>query len=428
MAPKTRRGKGGKGPANDLKSKGGTPASTVSPSAVGSPLHTPPHSPPRSTLQLTTASEAPSHLTTTLDTPKASVQSSDKKPNGVTPLIATDVASEEILAIADLFATMKKTLATMTDAFDQFGSQAEKMVSVSHDIKAAEQLKLVRLALEQQIQKQAADVAELRSALQAKIKQAVEEKIRKDLCSMVREKVQQQIQERVSQELAQQIPADLPQQVTSHRQQVGEVKVTLHNTEARHYNATLRSEKNARLRPLLRPLPTPEQSPVIMISRSSSLDNSSKLPTPMTAYPRAPAPTPIKRTSSNKFRSNLGPIPSTPSTLFPADLKALFDLGPEETKKLLRDYGLNSAVTPTVAKGKGLPGVQEEDDITNALEGEKEEDEHDKLAAHAKDMNTFMAHIGVPYLMIPPRKDKEQNIVPLSARTKRRMQLTRLII
>ncbi|PPQ66311.1 hypothetical protein CVT24_007308 [Panaeolus cyanescens] len=425
--PVTGGGRGGKGPSNDIRSKGETPASTVSPSAVASPLHTPPLSPHRAVSQLPPVSQASLNADPAPVAPKPSTQSCNK-PKMSTPLVAADVASPEILAIADLFATMKKTLLVMTNTFSQLGNQAESMISQCHDIKAAEQLKVIQASLEKQIRKQEEDIANLRSGLQAKIKQAIEDKMKKELYALVRDKVHQQIQEKVSQELARQIPAELPEQVTSHRQQVREVKVTIHNTEARHYNATLRSEKNARLRPLLRPLPTPEQSPVIMISRSSSLDNSSKLPTPLTAYPRAPAPTPIKRTSSNKFRSSLEPIPSTPSTLFPADLKALFDLGPEDTKRLLRDYGLSSAMTPTVPKGKGLPGVQEEDDITNALEGANEVDEHDQLAAHAKDMNTFMAHIGVPYLMIPPRKDKEQHSVPLSARTKRRMQLTRLII
>jgi hypothetical protein len=53
---------------------------------------------------------------------------------------ADDIISEDIVAIADMFATMKKAMAVMTSAFDRFEIQTEKLAYLSLDIKAAEQV------------------------------------------------------------------------------------------------------------------------------------------------------------------------------------------------------------------------------------------------------------------------------------------------
>lgn len=126
------------------------------------------------------------------------------------------------------------------------------------------------------------------------------------------------------------------------------------------------------------------------MSRSTSVDNPSILPTPSSAYPHVPAPTPIRRIASNPTRE-----PPTVSALFPPDLRTLFALGPEQTRQLLRDYGLVSeSPTPlieTPPKDKGLPAIDEEVSSTRAKNehlGENEE-------THLADMNRFMAHIGV---------------------------------
>jgi hypothetical protein len=53
---------------------------------------------------------------------------------------ADDIISKDIVAIADMFATMKKAMLIMTSAFDRFEIQTEKFASLSLDIKAAEQV------------------------------------------------------------------------------------------------------------------------------------------------------------------------------------------------------------------------------------------------------------------------------------------------
>lgn len=53
---------------------------------------------------------------------------------------AEDIVSKDIVAIADIFATMKKTMLFMTNTFDRFEVQTEKFTSLSLDIKATEQV------------------------------------------------------------------------------------------------------------------------------------------------------------------------------------------------------------------------------------------------------------------------------------------------
>ena len=54
---------------------------------------------------------------------------------------ADDIISTDIVAIADMFVTMKKAMLMMTSAFDQFEIQTEKLASLSLDIKAVEQVR-----------------------------------------------------------------------------------------------------------------------------------------------------------------------------------------------------------------------------------------------------------------------------------------------
>jgi len=66
------------------------------------------------------------------------------------PISAQDIASgnQDIIAIANLFATMKKTVVSMKTAFDRIGTQAERMVSYSQDVHTAEQVCLCQVLID----------------------------------------------------------------------------------------------------------------------------------------------------------------------------------------------------------------------------------------------------------------------------------------
>lgn len=93
------------------------------------PFHTPPTSP------ATPAVEEPHSMSGMMQEDHGSTLS-------VPYLTADDIASsnQDIVAIADLFSTMKKTLASMKGSLDRLGGQSEKMVSCALDIHAAGQV------------------------------------------------------------------------------------------------------------------------------------------------------------------------------------------------------------------------------------------------------------------------------------------------
>jgi hypothetical protein len=70
-------------------------------------------------------------------------------------------------------------------------------------------------------------------------------------------------------------------------------------------------------------------------------------------------------------------------------------MDPEQTRQLLRDYGLVSeSPTPVIEvppRDRALPGEVEEASSTGA----KKEPPGENEEAHVADMNKFMAHIGV---------------------------------
>lgn len=107
------------------------------------------------------------------------------------------------------------------------------------------------------------------------------------------------------------------------------------------------------LRPLLRPLPTPEQSPAYVVYNMLPSRAASGCATPVTAYPKVPAPTPI----TNEPIIMVLPIKSapvsalspglTPSPLAPRDSNLLFALSSEQNRELLRNHDLDGFVVPT---------------------------------------------------------------------------------
>ncbi|KAJ2914398.1 hypothetical protein MD484_g6012, partial [Candolleomyces efflorescens] len=343
-------------------------------------------------------------------------------------ITAKAAGSPDILAIAQLQASMKDALQGLARAFNQIEIQTERMNQLTLEIKAREQLEALKNELAAQIKHQKEELDALKESLETRIKEVVTNHIKSQLYDMIKESLATVIEEKVREELSRQIPDHLKQTGQDHQRQILQTKTNLHNSEARRYNASLESASlTAPLRPLLRPVPTPEQSPypILVTSATGSGPNSA---IPFSSFPHAPAPTPVRRTRSNipsaiSRSQSLQPIPSTPaaSALFPRDLKSLFSLGPDATRALLREYGLQSTMSSPVVEDIKLkvfkPASEPHSPVQviqakaprslSPIPGEAESDEDVK--AHVEDMNTFMTHIGVPFLMVPPPKAKETN-------------------
>lgn len=216
--------------------------------------------------------------------------------------------------------------------------------------------------------------------------------------------------------------------------------------EARRYNASLRSaSSDAPLRPLLRPVPTPEQSPYPILVTSATDSSASARSLPFSEHLRLPVRPPMRRSLSTRSTSSTVPsvisrsqslqmTAATPSVsaLFPKDLRSLFSLDPGSTRTLLKEYGLPSC-TPSPAteepmyqfKPPSMPHSPAAHKPPSPVEEESESEED--MKSHMTDMNTFMSHIGVrfdytfslmirltvshqvPFKMIPPPRSKETN-------------------
>ncbi|TFK44856.1 hypothetical protein BDQ12DRAFT_717999 [Crucibulum laeve] len=326
-------------------------------------------------------------------------------------ITAAHIMNPEINAIAEMFAAMKHTLCQLHSSFDLLGEQAETMISLGLDIKATEELKLLRSELEDQIIRQQAELQDVRRLLESKVKEALAERLKAQAYEMVKDCVSKKIKEKVHLELAAQIPKGLHQDLQVNRREMLEIQSDLHNSEARQYNSSLQSASlTVPLRPLLRPLPTPEQSPAYVISRSFS-SGVSTYSSPLTAYPRVPASTPITAPppaflAPPRGGSSLEAIPPTPSPLFPRDLKSLFSLGPDAARNLLRDYDLdggsnNEDISPGSGIERPKPRAFARVSVNSTDSSPTSTEFGVKVNSREDDLNKFMAHIGVPFVMIP---------------------------
>jgi len=250
------------------------------------------------------------------------------------------VLTPELLAVGELVAAMRRVVGVLGTTFESLGEQTERVASLAPALKASEQIKQLQSDVALQIREQEMRLASTGLSLEEAAKQTVSEEIK----AHIHDIVEREVRERVARQLDVQIPEHLRQQIKSHKRQILEVQRSLHNSEARQHNSGLGPAALAdELRPLLRPLPSAEQSPW-----------------------SAP-PTPVRTSDETDT------FP-TASPLFPRDLKSLFALKSEEAQTLVKEYGLAeqaTPITPIIAEG--------------AVPTESRE----------RNLNKFMAHIGV---------------------------------
>ncbi|KAJ7039090.1 hypothetical protein C8F04DRAFT_1087060 [Mycena alexandri] len=266
-----------------------------------------------------------------------------------TNTLQLEVLTPELLAVGELVAAMKRVLGTLGTTFDSLGEQTERVATLAPALNAAEQIKKLRAEIAHIKQEQQMQALEVETLLEEAVKQTLS----KDLKEHMQARVAHEVKDRVTHQLNVQIPENLRQQIKSHKRQILEVQRSLHNSEARQHNSALGpAALTEELRPLLRPLPSAEQSPS------------------MASVP----PTPDAMSGGNETTP-------TASPLFPRDLKSLFALKSEEAQTLVKEYGLSEQaipVTPIVAEGT----VSEPD-------------------LRARNLNKFMAHIGVSRRWVP---------------------------
>ncbi|OBZ69832.1 hypothetical protein A0H81_10561 [Grifola frondosa] len=166
------------------------------------------------------------------------------------------------------------------------------------------------------------------------------------------------------------LPASLREEVEQYKRQITEVKVSLHNSEARRYNALIRSTAfDEPLRPLLLPLMSPAPASGTTAVTSASPPSSSKTPIGASATPEL--------------------TPLIPSPLFPLNLSSLISMEPSEARALVKEYGLIKPGTEATItdesqrQGKKASAKKKQDVITESSGASREDD-----------LNRFMKFIG----------------------------------
>ncbi|KAI0748795.1 hypothetical protein BC629DRAFT_1298285 [Irpex lacteus] len=203
--------------------------------------------------------------------------------------------AEDREVVDELLGTMKQMLGTLGATFDTLGEQTVKVATLPAAMEAVSQISSVRKQLDDQHKRQEQRMQDMKTLLLEEVRTKLYSRLRETASEIVREVVQREIAERVRVQLQEQIPKKLREDVVSYKRQIMEVKVSLHNSEARRHNALIRANSlDEPLMPLLRPPPLP--------------------------------------------RSEWNPL--TPSPLFPRDLTSLIRLGTEEARALMREYGL----------------------------------------------------------------------------------------
>lgn len=327
--------------------------------------------------------------------------------------------NQDLEVVHELLGTMKLMLGTLGSTFDVLGDQTIKVATLPAAIDAVHQIATVRQQLDDQHKGQEERMMEVKRLLLEEVRNRLYVRLKDTASTIVREIIQREIAERVRKQLQEQVPQSMRDEVIRYKHQIMEVKVSLHNSEARRHNALIRSNSlDEPLRPLLRPPPSLDD---VFPPLAPSDGDGSETPRPSlsgTAIndPSRPSLTidasvDWKTATAGRksaihgrvARSAATPLSAmdlqdpAPSPRFPRDLGNLTRLSPVETKELMRDYGLVK-LKQVVHRGNGggedTPTVDDpEPEVVQFVEAEESQEET---------LNRFLSYIGVQSFRLAP--------------------------
>ncbi|KAH9942239.1 uncharacterized protein BXZ73DRAFT_97657 [Epithele typhae] len=322
-------------------------------------------------------------------------------------------ADAAAVAVSELLGNMTGTLDTLRKTFEVLQIQTERVAALGPMVGAMNDIRLVKSDLTQQHIHQDHRMEQVRTEVQEKVKAHVRESLRPRVPELVAEIVRREVAERVRRELKEKIPERTREQLRAYKMQVLEAKMRLHNSEARRANALIRSSAlHEPLKPLLRPLgvPQPPLSPTATTACGS---------TRATVGGVAPTPPATLKTKAGKHLTvdtaahgtgeDDAEMPSS-SPLFPRDLATLVQLGADEARALVRDYGLvedvdeeEEAMKASVGKGlRGGSGAGKKGRPVSGLTGLSDASDWAGREGSREDhLNRFMKYIGVGFQVLP---------------------------
>ncbi|KAK0195180.1 hypothetical protein F5146DRAFT_274844 [Armillaria mellea] len=179
-------------------------------------------------------------------------------PNGADPLSAIGKTGSKkaaippnIEAVAQLMRGLREVNQQLKGMYENIETHTVRSASLGPIIKAGEEIATLKSHLAKQIADHNAELADVCEELENRVKKRLEGRLREYVTKEVHNSVAETIEKRVKQELEKQIPQSLCNQTNEHARQMAEVKIHLHNSEARRINATL--TRREKLRPLMPP-------------------------------------------------------------------------------------------------------------------------------------------------------------------------------
>ncbi|KDQ55183.1 hypothetical protein JAAARDRAFT_37715 [Jaapia argillacea MUCL 33604] len=363
-------------------------------------LPSPPHSPAasRSISSSSDSNQVPPEREP--PTPSSSTAHDDRYTSAYSP----PTPSSDIQAVQELLASMQRQLTVMGTTFELIGAHATKLAVLAPVIEAEKQIQQIRHEGTMQLKKQEQRIADVKHGLAGVISDHVAKELQPRVAEIIKGVVAGRVKEKVHQELTSQISSSLIGQLRVNQLRLLDVKMALHNSEARRYNATLRTNSlQEPLRPLLRPLAMPTSARFSLPSPTSP-SSPSNFYNPVTpAQPAPPPVTPMTPRALHRSYSSTSPSassspydPLAPSPLFPPNLKTLFNLDIDAARALIREYGLVPESAETLDDERmGSGGNSEEVNGSVSREEGVWETREDTI-------NKFMNFIGVTAVRLTP--------------------------
>ncbi|KAH9917559.1 uncharacterized protein B0H18DRAFT_34540 [Fomitopsis serialis] len=236
---------------------------------------------------------------------------------------ATASQNPELLAVNELLSTMKLTLTTLGSTFDSLGKQTVSVASLCPRIEAAREIHETGEQLKERQKKQDDRMKELQEALAANVKEQREKWLNARVNGIVAEIVSKEVPRRVDYQLNVQIPNELKNEVNEYKRRILQVKIQLHNSDAKRRNSLLHSPSPAGDGQLSHLLP-PLAAGVLEL-------------------PKCPA-------------------------FFPPRLNGLFKLSAQEVISLLQAYGIEECTDAAAASPLSPGGAAREENLNRLMQ------------------------------------------------------------
>lgn len=164
-------------------------------------------------------------------------------------------AEVDTAELAKYMEDMRGTILSLSQTYDTLQKQRANVVSNAPTMDGAKQVLMIRKQLVAMDKRQEENVTALTQVIQETVIENIVDHLQQNLQAMVARQVRDRLVAAVAREFDTQFPSPLAQQVIEHKRKLNEVRLSLHNSEARRANAVLRPSPDhleGPLAPLLR--------------------------------------------------------------------------------------------------------------------------------------------------------------------------------